>query len=67
MSEKYDGWCLKNCETRKPYLLEYFFASLRKDVVDRIDKRVGEGYKLWRKRVGGNYKIVKVKLVEVGK
>lgn len=66
MSEKYDGWCLKCIDARKPYFLTPFFARLRRDVVDLIEERVYEGYEQWWKDKGrGHYKIVKVKLVEV--
>jgi len=62
---KYDGWVLKRTVTRKPYLIVHFFHELRRDVIKHIDKAVGVGYEEWKKEHGKNYKIVKVKIIEV--
>lgn len=63
--DKYDGWTLKSPGVKRSYLLGSFVHTTRKEVIEHIDKVVVEGYKKWKRGVGKDYQIVKVKLVEV--
>ena len=62
--KKHDGWCLKNNKSKNPLMLGFFHRK-RRDVVNHIDKVVADGYKTWKKIVGKQYEIVKVKVTEV--
>lgn len=62
---KYDGYCLKKMKARVPHFLLGFSAPLKRDVIDFIELRIRKTYDEWRKGVGKDYKIVKVKLTEV--
>ncbi len=56
MSEKYDGWILKN---KRGTFCTYFFESRKRDVIQKI------GDRRWEAWESQGCKIVKVKLIEV--
>lgn len=61
--DKYDGWTIKVLWHTHPWLLTTFFRKKRTDVIKAYEKQWNEK---WRKdRERGNFKIVKVKLIEV--
>lgn len=61
---KYDGWTLKNIAGRNPWLIPCYFTEKRKGVINCFETIFGIG--AWRRhRDRGEFKIVKVKLVEV--
>jgi len=65
---KYDGWVLKSPPSRidgKGFFITSFFHRRRDHVIKQIDKTVAVGYKKWKKDIGKDYEIVKVKFVEV--
>lgn len=66
--KKYDGWVLKSPPSRmdgKKFFIISFFHRRRDQVIKQIDKTVKVGYKKWKKDIGRNYEIVKIKFVEV--
>jgi len=64
MSKKYDGWCLKNICARNPFLCTSWFCTTRKKVIEEFERLFTSGE--WRNaRRKGEFKIVKVRLVEV--
>jgi len=61
--EKYDGWTIKNTYGT-PWLVVAYFSTTRKEVIEDFEKLSGKGE--WKKeRRKGNFKIVKIKLLEV--
>ena len=61
---KYDGWTLTNTMGSNPWLIPCYFCEKRKEVINRFEVIFGTGQ--WRRhRDRGDFKIVKVKLVEV--
>ena len=60
---KYDGWTIKSCISRNPFLLAWHFREKRTDVIKEFNKITGGSWRKWRQR--GDFKLVKVKLVEV--
>lgn len=65
MTEKYDGWVLKAPKRDRGFLYIGFFHRKKADVIKHIDRAVGEGYRNWKRNRGKDYKIVKIKLIEV--
>ena len=64
MAKNYDGWTVQNTCGKKPWLVFGFSALTRKEVIVNFELLWGKGQ--WRKeRRKGNFKLVKVKLVEV--
>lgn len=62
---EYDGWVIKNFNARNPWLLLSTFHRKRTDVIRHFDS-TWWATGIWKKeRRKGNFKIVKVKLVEV--
>lgn len=62
--KKYDGWTVQNCMGRNPWLVFGFAERTRKEAIVNFELLWGKGK--WRKeRRRGNFKLVKVKLVEV--
>lgn len=62
--EKYDGWTVQNCCGRKPWLVIAYFHRTKQEVIDDFELLYGKG--CWRKkRRAGNFKLVKVKFIEV--
>ena len=61
---KYDGWTIKNCASRNPWLVTGFFHRTKSEVIEDFEQLWGKG--TWpKKRRQGTFKLVKVKLVEV--
>ena len=61
---KYDGWTVKNCCGKKPWLVIAYFHLSRERVIADFELLYGKGS--WRKeRRAGNFKLVKVKFLEV--
>ena len=60
---KYDGWTLKNCLGREPWLCVGYFHELRSDVIKEFEQNMGTSWS--KERRLGAFEIVKVKLVEV--
>lgn len=61
---EHDGWTLKNTGGRNPWLIPCYFAEKRREIIDRFERTFPHGS--WRRhRDRGEFKIVKVKLVEV--
>ena len=57
---KYDGWVVKSFWTDPSFLLIWTFEETRREVINKWGKDI------WKKgRRKGEYKAVKVKLVEV--
>ena len=64
MDREYDGWMVKNCMGKEPWLVTGFFERTRPEVIADFELLWGKGE--WRKeRRRGNYKLVKVKFMEV--
>lgn len=63
MKEKYDGWCIKSYWGRNPWLVVNWFGETRIKVIEGFEKATGDSWKKHRK--AGNFKLVKVRLVEV--
>ena len=61
--EKYDGWTIKVSWRTNPCLLRSFIRRTRSEVIQAFEKEWKENWKRRRKR--GDFKIVKVKLVEI--
>jgi len=61
MSEKHDGWTVKNMAFG--FLISGYFYPTKKEVIDDIEKTTGWSWP--EKRRHGTFKIIKVKLVEV--
>lgn len=62
--KKYDGWVIKSYNARNPWLLLWTFGTTRKEVIENFEE-AWEG-EVWKKhRRTGQYKIVKVKFMEV--
>ena len=60
---EYDGWTIKSCISRNPFLLVWHFREKRIDVIKEFNKITGGSWRKWRRR--GDFKLVKVKLMEV--
>ena len=61
---KYDGWAILNCCGRNPWLVFGFAARTRGAAIVSFELLWGKG--AWRKqRRKGNFKLVKVRLIEV--
>ena len=61
---KYDGWTIQNTCGRNPWLVIEFFHQKRQRVIENFELLWGKG--CWRKeRRAGNFKLVKVKLIEM--
>lgn len=61
---KYDGWTIQNCCGRNPWLVFGFIARTRQAAIVNFELLRGKG--AWRREQRkGNFKLVKVKLVEV--
>jgi len=63
MMEKYDGWALKNCYGRKPFLVFDYLRKTKKEVIKEIECSFDDHWENIKKR--HQFKIVKVRLVEV--
>jgi len=59
---KYDGFTIMNCISRKPWLIPGYFHTQKSAVIDDFEKIYSEPWAKHRRR--GDFKIVKVKLVE---
>lgn len=64
---EHDGWVLKGPAYRKSkgYFMPSFFNQFKREVIKQIDNIIAEGYEKWKKGKGKEYKIVKVKFMEV--
>jgi hypothetical protein len=60
---KYDGFTLKNCLSRTPWIIPGYFHQSRNGVIKDFEKTTGRSWRIDRRK--GTFKIVKVKLVEV--
>jgi len=61
---KYDGWTIKNVSGRFPWLVVGYFHMTKKEVIEDFERLHGKGS--WpRERRKGNFRLVKIKLVEV--
>ncbi len=60
---KYDGWTLKACSGRKPHLFLSDVKRTRDEVVKKLEREFRAPWQRIKKE--RNFKIVKIKLVEV--
>lgn len=60
---KYDGWTLKSCAGRKPHLFLNDVKRTRSEVIGELENEFDDHWETIKKR--RNFKIVKIKLVEV--
>ena len=63
MIAKYDGYTIKNCLGRNPWLCPGLFHATKTEVIEDFEGNQNLSWKKCRRR--GDFKIVKVKLVEV--
>ena len=63
MSEKHDGWVIKNLMWRNPFYLMWTFSTTRKEAIQEIEENWNTNYSARRRN--GELLAVKVKLVEV--
>ena len=60
---KHDGYTVKNCLGRNPWLCPRLFHATKTEVIEDFEKNQEISWKKYRRK--GNFKIVKVKLIEV--
>ncbi|MCK4859202.1 MAG: hypothetical protein KAS87_01450 [Candidatus Omnitrophica bacterium] len=63
MNTYYDGWTLKNCMGRNPFLCVGYFRELRSEVIQEFEENTELSWPKEKRK--GDFKIVKIKLVEV--
>jgi len=67
LENEYDGWVLKLLDDRFSWFVTYSFRTLRKEVIEYFEGDYSHGDSWAKARRNGEYKIVKVRLRELGR